>query len=260
MNAQRRGEAAHAPHFHVDDFACVQVQCPACVLIGVDALVEADGRAQLRLQARMVNDVFMVQRLLDEQQLQVIKRLKARHIRKRVRGVGVHLQQQVRELLAHGGCRFHVPAGFDLELDALIALRHKSFDTRQLLFKRGLNAHTYAHGHGRARCTQHLCQRLGLHLPKQVPDGGFNAGACHGMAAHARKTLRCRCGRFKFHTQQRWRKNVAQHMPVGLHRFIGIPRAALGHALAPTGEPTRVCRHQYTLFMRVARKAGFKRR
>ena len=96
--------------------APISSACRAC-RAREDALVQADGRAELRLQPAVVPDVVFGQRLLDQQQVQVVERLQRGRGLQRVGRVGVHLQPDCREGAAHGLRIRHIAAGLDLDLD-----------------------------------------------------------------------------------------------------------------------------------------------
>ena len=87
----------------------------------VDRLVEADGRADPPLQLDVVAHVVVIERLLDHHQVVTIELGQMIGIGQRVRGVGVDHQRDVAELAAHHFDGHEIPAGLDLDLDALIA-------------------------------------------------------------------------------------------------------------------------------------------
>ena len=70
----------------------------------------------------MLTHVVLAQGLLDQQEVEVVEPRQVRGINERVGGVGVHLQRDVGVSLAHRAHRLDVPAGLNLELDALVAL------------------------------------------------------------------------------------------------------------------------------------------
>ena len=63
-------------------------------------LVQADGRVQLGLQHRVIDDVVVGQRLLDHHQVKLVELLEARRVGQRVGRVGVGHQLDAREAAA----------------------------------------------------------------------------------------------------------------------------------------------------------------
>ena len=90
----RLAQAAHAADLDVDHPAGTQVERLARVVGRVDALVEADRRLQGGLEPGVVDDVVVGQRLLDQEQVEVVERLERRQVIERVRRVGVDLERR----------------------------------------------------------------------------------------------------------------------------------------------------------------------
>ena len=89
-----------------------------------DRLVEADRRPDDLREVRVAEQVLLLERLLDEEQIEVVELGEVSRVTQRVRGVGVDLQQHlVTEALSDGADHLHIPAGFDLELDPDVPLR-----------------------------------------------------------------------------------------------------------------------------------------
>ena len=59
------------------------------------------GRRQLCLQARVIDDVIVTERLLDHHQLELVEPAQMVDVGQRVRGVGVGHQLDLREALAN---------------------------------------------------------------------------------------------------------------------------------------------------------------
>ena len=87
-----------------------------------DALIQAERSTQTRLELGVVKNVIVGQRLLNQQQVELVQQGQMVSVFEMVDAVGVDLQLEVRPSLAHGACRLDVPARLDLELDARIAL------------------------------------------------------------------------------------------------------------------------------------------
>ena len=145
------------------------------------------GVLELRLQRLVVPEIVLRQRLLDQQQVQIIQRQQGRGVFQGVGRVGVDLQAEVREGAADRLCVAHIPAGLDLDLDAPVALRQVALDTL-----------TSASGEAwmptdtptstLSRCAaQQLAQRAALALALQIPQRHLQAGFGHRVAAHRRQ-------------------------------------------------------------------------
>jgi hypothetical protein len=104
----------------------------------------------------VVDHVVVVQRLLDQQQVERVQLGQPRRVGQGIGRVGVHLQGQVGPALAHRAHHVHVPARLDLELDAGIAGRHVAFNLGQQLVQSRLDAHADADGHSGSHAAQHF--------------------------------------------------------------------------------------------------------
>ena len=73
VNAQGFAKPADATELDVDDAAGLQPDRLFGVMHGANAFVEADGRVELRLQRRMIDDLVMRQRLLDHHEMELVQ-------------------------------------------------------------------------------------------------------------------------------------------------------------------------------------------
>ena len=81
------------------------------------------GVADLLRQVRVAEHVLLVERLLDQEQVERVQPGQVASVGQGVRRVRVHLEQHlVAEPLAHRAHRLDVPAGLDLQLDPDVAL------------------------------------------------------------------------------------------------------------------------------------------
>ncbi len=140
-------------------------------------------------------DVLLDEGLLDQQQAEPVEFAQVVDIGDRVRGVRVDLQQAVRpEQFANGRDRLEVPARFDLQFDALVALGDVAGDlVEQLSDRRGdadgdaavdpVPYRTEVPGEAGSRRAQLRVEQRGL-------DGGLR----HAMADHRGEDAR---GRFR---------------------------------------------------------------
>src|SRR5579883_2900774 len=140
VNGARLQMSAHATRLDVDDAATAQLKGVARVVGRVDALVEAYRRLQLALQGRVVDDVVVGERLLYEQQPEVIHILEDSGVLQPIGRVGIDLQLQGRIFRAHRPHVGAVLAGRDLELDPPIAVCDVAVDGLHQRLRRLLNA------------------------------------------------------------------------------------------------------------------------
>ena len=76
----------------------------------------------------MVEDVVMRQGLLNHQKVVVVELLQVRRVGEAIRGVGVDGKLNIGEPPAHLFNDSDIPAGLDLDLDALVARRQLRLD------------------------------------------------------------------------------------------------------------------------------------
>ena len=87
----------------------------------IDALIQTKGGVQLRLQFGVRIDVIPVERLLDHEESKIVEALQVRKVGEGVGGVGIDRKLNPGKLPSNGGDEIDVFAGFDLQLDSLIA-------------------------------------------------------------------------------------------------------------------------------------------
>ena len=167
VDGKRLAQSAHPPGLDVDHPARPHLQRLAGVPRREDALVQADRRLELGLQPAVVPQVVLRQRLLDQQQVQIIQRQQAP---RRFRGYRPSWRRPA------GGCSgrrcarpVHRPhrARLDLDLDAAVALRQVA-----------LNTLTSASGES--------------WMPTDTPTATFFAHAAQQLAQRAALPLPCR--------------------------------------------------------------------
>ena len=208
----------------------------AC-LSGEDALVQAEGGLELRLQLGVVDDIVFGEGLLDEQEVEVIQRFEVGGVFQAVDGVAIHLQEQVRVRPAHGSHVVHIAAGLDLELDAGVALGEVAGDHLEQLLGGGLDADRDADFHPVAGAAEQALQREPLALGEQVPQRHLHAGFGHGVTGEVADGGAVGGDIAPWIGAKHDRDDeVFQDVPVGLGGLVGIGAVLGGGALAPGGE------------------------
>ncbi len=132
----------------------------------------------------MVQDVVMLQRLLDQQQVELVQFGQVVGVGQVIDAVGIHLELELGPGVAHGARRFDVPTGLDLELDTLVAVPQVGVDHLEQGVDVLLDADADADGHTVARAAQHLGEAYTARLAKEVPRRKFQPGLGHAVAAH----------------------------------------------------------------------------
>ena len=206
----------------------------------------------------MVHDVVLVQRLLDQQQVELVQLAEGRRVGERVGAVGVDLQRHFGPALADSADHVHVPAGLDLELDAAIPLGDVLGHPVEQRIERRLDADAHADRDEVLLAAQELGQRRTLRLRQQVPHRILQPGPGHRVATHPPEARHHVRGRRHLLAQHGRDEKVAQHVPGGLDRLARVPRPGPGGALAPAGEPSGVDSHQDAGTGQFAPKAGLE--
>src|SRR5829696_10582012 len=107
-DGDRFRKARDSRRLDVDDQAVERVVplpergCCLYVAQRVDALVEADRRPQLAGDLAVQHDVVVEEWLFDEQQIEIVQRLKTTPVGHGVGGVGVDLEEDIGEAVTHG--------------------------------------------------------------------------------------------------------------------------------------------------------------
>src|SRR5690242_4781148 len=103
----------------------------------------------------MIDDVVVIERLFDHEQLKLIQPIDMIPIRERVSRIGISEKHHLWMPATHLAHNVNVPAGFDLQFDSLISIRQVLFDTVQELRDSWLYAETDADRNARARAADH---------------------------------------------------------------------------------------------------------
>jgi hypothetical protein len=169
--------AAHSAKFDVDDPACAKRDCRLCVAQAVDAFIKTDRGPELWLQQGVLIDLVPRQRLLNVAEPEVVQLLEQIDIFEAVRGVGVDGKVDLGIALSHGLDEGDIFARFDLELDALIAIREFSGNGVERFAGIGLNPKGDTGGDLRHGAAEGVAEALALRVKE--------SHAPHSMAALA---------------------------------------------------------------------------
>ena len=137
VNLHRVRQPADAARLDVHVAAALQARSPARLAAGRDAFVEADRRADLRLQRRVIDQIVVRQRLLDHRQVELVDLAEQRHVVEPIAAVAVDVETCAAGMLpADGPQHRQVPAGTELELDPRKALLDRLADRGQQVVDR----------------------------------------------------------------------------------------------------------------------------
>src|SRR5262245_39351293 len=116
MNRSGLGVTANAAEFDIDDPASADLNRFARVRRRMNGLVETNRRRNLFLKRGMLNDVFVMKRLLEHHEIVWIHFLENFDIGQRVRRIGVTHQKNLRKRRADLLDHLDIPAWLDLYL------------------------------------------------------------------------------------------------------------------------------------------------
>ena len=190
VDAARLEIAAHPAGLDVDDAAGAERDCVLGRSSRGDRLVEADRRAEEARQLGMSADVVLGQRLLDQEQVELVELRQLRSVGQGVGGVGVDLQEDLREALANRADRLDVVPGLDLELDAAVALREIAADDLDELGRILVDADRDAAVDGGTHGSEVLGQRDAGDPKLGVEDGHLERRLRHRMTVERPEELR----------------------------------------------------------------------
>lgn len=124
-----------------------------------DAFVQAYRRRELRLQFRVIDDIVVVQRLLDQEQTELIEFAQPWGVVEPIHGIAVRLQHQLRVVPANQCEVLDIVARLDLDLDAPITFGEITVDGVQQLRRALVHADRDAHRNAISAAAEHLLQR-----------------------------------------------------------------------------------------------------
>src|SRR2546426_4114694 len=102
--------ATDAAEFDIDDLASTDLYCFPCIVSGMDRFIKADWSLDLLLKLGMVDDVFVMERLLEHHHVVSIHPFENVDIRQRISRVRVAHEPNVRKCRPHLPDHVHIPA------------------------------------------------------------------------------------------------------------------------------------------------------
>jgi hypothetical protein len=122
VDAHGLEETPHPSLLDVHDPTGAQIDRGSSVCRRADRLVQAQVGSDLPLQRSMFDEIVVVERLLDHEQVEGVEGAEDLDVLERVRGVRIDRQQDVRVRRAHGPDALDVRARLELELDPPVPL------------------------------------------------------------------------------------------------------------------------------------------
>src|SRR6185437_5166309 len=176
--------AGYTPQLDVDDTAGSHGDCSLHIAQAMDALVQADRRTQLPLQLGMLINLIPAQRLLHIVEGELVEPSQRGYILKRIGGVCVNGQRNIRVCFAHGLDDINIVPWLDLELDAPVSGRQLSSNAFQQYAGVFVNAHRYAARQAFEGSTQQGPERDIARACCRIPCGSLKRSLGHFVAAY----------------------------------------------------------------------------
>ncbi len=128
LDPARLAVTRDSPELDVDDPAGFKFECLPRVLDAENRFVETDRRADPGLQLRMIDDVVISQRLLDQHEIEFVQPAQHIDVIQCIGRVGIHRQLDLRIFLSDGLDHLVIATRFDLQFDALVSGRQLRLD------------------------------------------------------------------------------------------------------------------------------------
>ena len=179
-------------------------------------------------------EVVLGERLLDQQQVELVEVSEVGEVVARVGGVGVDLQRRVRpDQPAHSGDRFEVAARLDLQLDADVAVLDVAADRVEQLADRGVDADADATRDPRPPDAEEFGERAPGGAQLGVEDGHLERRLGHRVATNGLEHAGDRRGVEVVHAGESWRQHLPDHERCAVDVLRRVRRLVAGDALPP---------------------------
>ena len=188
---------------------------------------------RLSREGRVVDEVVLLQRLLDQQQVEAVELGEGGGIGQRVGRVGVDLQRDRSERIAHRGGLGDVATGLDLDLDphvSLVEIAAHDLDERRGV---ALDADGHAGRHPVVHGAEVLPQRSALAAQRRVEHRELQAGLGHAVPDERCERACDRFGRQRVAIEQGGDEPAGSDIPRSLRVLARVQRRGAGHDLAP---------------------------
>src|SRR2546430_3303718 len=259
VNPLRRGKPADPPGLDVHGPGCADRDRLSRVLAGVDRLVEADGRRDLALERRVVDEIVVRERLLDHHRTYRIDPLEKLDVAERIRRVRIEHEGQIGESLAGRLRDLDLEARLDLELHALVSTLELAADRVHERFDRWLDADGDAAEDPIARPAEKCGMRLSRALGEDVPDAHLDGRFPHAVLADPSELFVDVLGRGQIRLKELRQDELLERVEDGAWRFARVPRDLASDALAPPDRALRLHATEHPRHVCLARSARFVR-
>jgi hypothetical protein len=222
--------AADASCLDVHDAARAHRDRVLCPARRSDRLVEADRRRDDLRQRGMPAQVLLRQRLLDQQQAELVQLRKPVGIAARVGRVRIDLEENVSEPFAD---RLDVLPGLDLQLDPAVTLFEVALDGAEKIVHALVDADRHTAVDLGPDATEVLAERDTLSAQLGVEDRHLERSLRHRVAAHTAQRRADVLGGYVAAREQSRQQMPANHILGAVDVLVRVERVAERHALAP---------------------------
>src|SRR6266567_6926374 len=206
----------------------------------------------------MMEDVVIPERLLDHEQIEIIKFAQAIEISRTIGRVRIAAQHNIRPAVADLRKYFQVPPRLHFYFNSLVARRQLCLNLFQKLFMRILNSNGNSASNLGKSSAEQSPKRLLLLLSFRIPKRIFQSGLRHIVAAHPRHQLSAIFAALNLGGEQRWSQEVADRFPRSLDPFVAVKRPFAGNTLTPAINAFTMRRDQQYAAAFCPPKAGLK--
>src|SRR5438552_7371331 len=206
----------------------------------------------------MMGNVVIPERLLDHEQIEIIKFAQAIEISRTIRRVCIAAQHNTRPAVADFRKHFQVPPRLHFYFDSLITRRQLCLNFFQKLFMRILNTDRNSASNFGKRSAEQFPKWLFSLLCFGIPKRIFQRGLRHVMSAHRRHQLSSIVASLDIRTEKHWSQEVAYRCPCSLNPFVAVERPLAGNTLTPAINAFTMRRDQQYAAAFCPPKAGLK--
>ena len=212
---------------------------PSSIASAVPAADTSDSSRQIGVaisaaSTRVADDVVLGQRLLDQQQVEVVESPEVGAVGAAVGGVGVDLERGVgADQVADGGHLLDVVARLDLQLDPYVAVVDVPLHGGEQLVDRVVDADAHPARDAGGGDAEEVGERAVLRTELGVEDGHLQRPLGHRMAVQLGEARSHVGGVERAAGHQPGEQVVDHHVLRAVDVLGGVARVAERHALAP---------------------------
>ena len=207
----------------------------------------------------MVDDVVVGERLLDQEQAEIVERLERRQVVERVGRIRIDLKRDRGIAVANPAHDVDIPARRDLELDAPVAFVEVAGDQVQQGFDAALDSQADSREDLGAAASQQGMQRLATSARQEVPACHFQSGTREAISLDSTIEAGQLFDGRPFSPQHERGQKIAENVPAGLGGLGTVIRVGRTGAFAPAGHAVGDDPDQDVVEVFLAAGAGLER-